>query len=172
MGKPAPVDVQNVDTQHQLEPQATYAPPSPSIALLFSYCTRRDALLGVFPAVIVSLAAGGIAPFMTHVIGQAFQAMAAFTTADDLHARQQLNHTMGIVALQFIGLAFGTLAFSSLMSSMWLWVGERIVMRLRHEVFVAVTSRDIEWFDLLGENKANGDDESVGAGGLMAKFAR
>lgn len=172
MGKPAPVDVKHVDSQHQLEPESKYTPPSPSIALLFSHCTRRDVLLGVFPAVIVSLAAGGIAPFMTHVIGQAFQAMATFTTADDPQARQQLTHTMGIVSLSFVGLALGTLAFSSLMSTIWLWVGERIVMRLRHEVFLAVTSRDIEWFDLLGENKSNGDDESVGAGGLMAKFAR
>jgi ATP-binding cassette subfamily B (MDR/TAP) protein 1 len=172
MGKPAPVDVQHVDTQHQLQPDSTYTPPSPSIALLFSYCSRRDALLGVCPAVLVSLAAGGIAPFMTHVIGQAFQALATFTTADDPHARQQLTHTMGIVALELVGLALGTLAFSSLMSSIWLWLGERIVRRLRHEVFMAVTTREIEWFDLLGENKSDKDDESIGAGGLMAKFAR
>ena len=110
---------------------------------------------------------------MTHVGGQAFQAMAIFTTSSNTDARHHLMHTMSVVALEFVGLAIGSLALSSLMSTLWLWVGERIVKRLRHEVFLAVTSREIEWFDMLGENKEDGDEESAsGAGSLMAKFAR
>lgn len=179
MGKPAPIDVQHVD---QAVPATTttttttpYKAPTPSIALLYSYCTRRDVLFGLLPAIASSLAAGAIAPFMTHVIGQAFGAMAEFTSADDSVARQKLMHKITIVALELIGLSAGSLILSSLTASLWLWVGERLVKRLRQTVFQAVTSREIEWFDMLGQDKgANvSDAESAsGAGGLMAKFAR
>lgn len=178
MGKPAPTDVQHVDyddnNNDPVNEQPTYAPPTPSIPLLFSACSRRDIWLGLVPAIAISLAAGGIAPFMTHVIGQAFDAMASFTSASDPGASARLMHKINIVSLELVGLAVGQLALSSLMSSVWLWLGERIVMRLRQQVFLAVTSRDIEWFDLLGENKSADDEneESVGAGGLMAKFVR
>lgn len=148
--------------------------PTPSLRLLFTHCTRRDALTLLLPAILVSLAAGGVAPFMTYVIGQAFNAFASFpvTSTPDHAAQQALMHDMGIVALELVGLAGGALALSGVMSSLWLWVGERIVMRVRHRVFTAITSREMEWFDLLGEVKSDEESESVGAGGLMAKFTR
>lgn len=147
--------------------------PQPSLRLLFSYCTRRDAYLLLLPAVLVSLAAGGVAPFMTYVIGQAFNAFATFplTTTPDQKDKDALMHEITIVALELIGLAGGALALSGVMSSLWLWVGERITMRIRHRVFAAITAREMEWFDLLGQSD-DASSENVGAGGLMAKFTR
>ena len=116
---------------------------------------------------------------MTLVIGNAFNALATFPAivSPTEHDKHKLVHDVGIVALELIALAAGSLALSSIMSSLWLWAGERIVMRIRSRVFAAVTSRDMEWFDLLGggnEAKSTDDQvsENVGAGGLMAKFTR
>lgn len=141
MGKPE--DVFDVAHQQSAEiPTVTYSATTPSLRLLFSYCTRRDVALGVVPAILTSLAAGAVAPFMTHVIGQAMAIFASSSDAD-ADARHHLMHTMSVVALEFVGLAIGSLALSSLMSTFWVWVGERIVKRLRHEVFLAATSREI-----------------------------
>ncbi|KAF8323853.1 hypothetical protein DL93DRAFT_2222741 [Clavulina sp. PMI_390] len=179
MGK-ALVDVHDADAENL--PNATpttddhqdYAPPSPSISLLFSFCSRRDIWLGLVPAIIVSLAAGGLAPFMTFVVGQAFDAFANFTNPSDPGASALMLHRISIVSLELIGLAIGQLVFSSLTSTIWLWLGEQVVLRVRQRMFHAITVREIEWFDLLGENN-NSDDqnaEAIGAGGLMAKFTR
>lgn len=151
-----------------------YRPPKPSIRLLYSFCTRRDTLVLLLPAIITSILAGGIAPFMTQVIGQAFDAFARFplTPSPPLQAKQDLLHGVGFASLELIALAAGHLALSSLMSSLWIWTGERNVMRLRKRVYDSVTTRSMTWYDL----KLGGDAESVhdkiGAGGLMAKFAR
>ena len=45
-------------------------------------------------------------------------------------------------------------------------------MRLRRLVYGAVASREMEWFDLGAGADPGEGEESVGAGGLMAKFAR
>jgi ATP-binding cassette subfamily B (MDR/TAP) protein 1 len=174
MGKPAPLDA-DVE-QHaykQQQPSARpYRAPSPSILLIFSYCTKADVVLGLCPAILISLAAGGVAPLMTLVVGQAFDAMAVFTTSADLAAREQLMHSIKLVSLELVALAVGTLVLDFAMAFIWLWLGERIIMRIRHKVFAAVSSRDIEWFDLLNEQSTEGPEDSVGAGGLLAKFAR
>ncbi|KAG8704285.1 hypothetical protein FRC08_002326, partial [Ceratobasidium sp. 394] len=52
--------------------------PAPSLKLLFAHCTRRDVFTLLLPAIFVSVVSGGVAPFMTRVIGQAFDAFAAF----------------------------------------------------------------------------------------------
>ncbi|KAF8586910.1 P-loop containing nucleoside triphosphate hydrolase protein [Ramaria rubella] len=148
-----------------------YHPPKPSIRLLYSFCTRRDILIVVLPAILTSMLAGGMAPFMTLVIGQAFDAFAQFplTPNPPQHAKQQLLHAVGFASLELIALAAGQLAFSSLMSSLWIWTGERNVMRLRKRVYDAITAKSMTWYDL----KLGGDaDSTVGAGGLMAKFSR
>ena len=70
----------------------------------------------------------------------------------------------------------GAFALSSITSTLWKSTGEQNVMRLRTKVYDVVTSRDMEWFD----TKMGGEDAivtiegdgPVGAGGLMAKFAR
>lgn len=161
--------------EHVQQPGGQYRSPSPSLSLLFSYCTRRDILLGLVPGIAVSLVAGGVAPFMTHVLAQAFDAMATFTNSTDHAAREHLMSSIRIVSLELLALAFGALALNGLMATIWLWLGERAVMRLRSKVFAAVSAREIEWFDMLNDHQGSGEDESeetVGAGGLMAKFAR
>ena len=144
--------------------------PAPTFSLLFSHCTRNDIFTVLIPAIIVSLISGGVQPFMTHLIGQAFNAMAKFPSVSPTDAdRHHLRHAVGFVSLELVGLAVGSLVLSSVMSGLWLRVGEITVMRVRSKVFQAVVERDIEWFDALGVSDAEKGSEGVGAGGLDRK---
>ncbi|KAJ1301182.1 hypothetical protein OPQ81_003593 [Rhizoctonia solani] len=153
-------------------------PPAPSIKLMFSYCTRRDVVTLLLPAIFVSIVSGGIAPFMTRVIGQAFDAFSRFPSPaaqqslspEDLAAaNSRLLREVGLTAIELLALAGGTLLISSALSSLWIWVAEKNIMRLRRAVYEAVTSRRMEWFD---SQMAQSEDGTTGAGGMMANFAR
>ncbi|KAF8990854.1 P-loop containing nucleoside triphosphate hydrolase protein [Cyathus striatus] len=151
-------------------------PPSttitPSIKLLFSLLSPRNRLTLLLPAVITSMIAGGIAPFMTFVVGQAFDAFAKFPlTSPSEQDKDNLLRGVGIAALELVGLAVGSIALGSVTSSLWIWTGEVNVASLRRRVYRGVMGRDMEWFDthLGGNDDAEGP---LGAAGLMAKFNR
>ncbi|TFY75306.1 hypothetical protein EWM64_g8705, partial [Hericium alpestre] len=148
-----------------------------SIRLLFSLFTRRELFIFVLPAVCSSLIAGGIAPFMTFVVGQVFNTFAQFPTSNITQEdKSALLRGVGLSALELLGLAAGALALSSITSSLWIWTGERNAMKLRKKVYASVTQRDMLWFDTkMGADdsvQTTEGDGPVGAGGLMAKFAR
>lgn len=155
------------------EPSPPYVPPQPSFRLLLSLTTRSDAII-LIPAVLAALCAASMAPLMTVVVGQAFDTFARFplTSKPSQQDRADLLHGIGLVAIFLAAIAAGTFLLSGALSALWIWFGERTVMRLRRRVYAAVASREMEWFDLgAGADAAQGE-ESVGAGGLMAKFAR
>lgn len=151
--------------------------PQPSFKLLFSLVPRRDLFVLVFPAIITSVLAGGIAPFMTFVVGQSFNAFADFPLSDPTSTdKHKLLHSVGISALELIGLGLGVLALSSITSSLWILTGERNLKAIRSMVYDAVTTKDMVWFDTkMGADDSVTTAESdgpIGAGGLMAKFTR
>lgn len=154
-----------------------HSPAQPSVRLLFALLTRRELLVFVLPAVLTSMFAGGIAPFMTLVVGQAFDAYSKFTVASDLStAKHALLHDVGMTAVELLALAIGALALSSLTSCLWIWTGERNLMAVRKQVYDSVSKKDMIWYDTkMGSEdsvKSTEGDGPVGAGGLMAQFAR
>ncbi|KAF9495161.1 P-loop containing nucleoside triphosphate hydrolase protein [Pleurotus eryngii] len=142
----------------------------PSLKLLFSLLTRRQLLVFLLPAVIFAIISGGIAPFMTYVVGQAFDAFAKFPISlPTQQDKDNLLNGVGLAALQLLGLALASVALSSITSSLWIWTGEQNAMALRKKVYDEVVAKDMDWFD----TKMGGDEQGpVGAGGLMAKFTR
>ncbi|KDQ06273.1 hypothetical protein BOTBODRAFT_168162 [Botryobasidium botryosum FD-172 SS1] len=113
---------------------------------------------------------------MTFIIGQTFDIFGRFPSGPNASQadRDRLLHDMSIAAFELIALAGGSLALSSVMSSLWIWVGERNVARLRRRVYESVAARELVWFDLqvTHEDGAVGTDgEAVGAGGMMSKFS-
>jgi ATP-binding cassette, subfamily B (MDR/TAP), member 1 len=149
-------------------------PPKPSIPLLFSLLSRRQVLLLLIPAALSSIVAGGVAPFMTFVIGQAFDAFATFSISDQSQsAKDKLLHAIGIAAIELLALAAGALALGSLTSSLWIWLGEYNAMAIRQRVYDAVTRKDLAWFDANANvNGEDGDRSLIGSGGLVSKFSR
>ncbi|KIK56442.1 hypothetical protein GYMLUDRAFT_230291 [Collybiopsis luxurians FD-317 M1] len=180
--RPEPIDIDaqtisSVDSEsiqkHEPVSQISHpqppSPPSPgtgSFRQLFSLLSTRHRFLILLPAILSSVIAGGIAPFMTIVIGQNFNAFAQFpqTPNPPESAKHQLLHDVGVVALQLLGLAVGSFVLSAITSSLWIWTGEINVREVRRRVFGSVISQEMKWFDL----KTQG--ESVGAAGLMAQF--
>jgi ATP-binding cassette subfamily B (MDR/TAP) protein 1 len=151
----------------------------PSISLLFSLLTARQRMFLLAPAIFFSVISGGIAPFMTYVIGRSFDAFARFPLADQTKADKiHLLHGVGLAALQLVGLAGAALVLSSITSSLWIWTGEKNVMVLRKSVYSAVTNKSLEWFDTKmsaddnTQRAPDGQQAPSGAAGLMAKFAR
>jgi len=153
-----------------------YSPPTPSVRLLFSLLPRRDLYLFLLPAFLLSVIAGGVAPFMTLVLGNVFEAFALFCriqspSPDD---RAKLKHDVAIYALELLALAAGALALSSLTSFLWILTGERNSIMIRQKVYTSVSNREMTWFDTKAgsEGGAQEGNGSTGAGGLMANFAR
>ena len=175
------IDIKHEPT-HSPDIHSTAA-PQPSIKLLFSFLTPRRKLVLLAPAVASSIAAGGIAPFMTYVVGRSFNAFAAFplTPNPPQSAKDDLLHGVGLAAIELVALGFAALVMSSVTSSLWIWTGEHNLVELRRQVYRAVVHMQMEWFD----RRMGADDTSpapgvqdaassvpIGAGGLMAKFAR
>ncbi|KAF9483294.1 P-loop containing nucleoside triphosphate hydrolase protein [Pholiota conissans] len=163
------------ESQPQQESQQSDG-PSPSIRLLFSLLSRRHVLLLLLPAAITSLIAGGIAPFMTLVVGQAFDVFAKFPLTSPTPAdKSALLEGVGRTALMLVGLAVGSFVLGSTTSALWIWVGEINVLAVRKRVYEDVTGKEMAWFDLkmgAGAGSEGESEEGVGAGGLMAKFSR
>lgn len=147
-------------------PPASSSPGTGSFRQLFSLLSTRHRFLMLLPAIASSVIAGGIAPFMTIVIGQNFNAFAEFpqTPNPSESAKQQLLHNVGIAALELLGLAVGSLALSAVTSCLWIWTGEVNVREVRRRVFGSVITQEMKWFDM----RTQGDN--VGAAGLMAQF--
>ncbi|KAF5350692.1 hypothetical protein D9756_008502 [Leucocoprinus leucothites] len=144
----------------------TLQPPAPSIKLLFSLLSRRHVLCLLVPAISSSVIAGGIAPFMTYVVGQAFDGFSKFPVGPNppQAAKDALLQSVGMAALELVGLAVGSLALGSVTSSLWIWTGERNAMAVCKAVYRSVAQKDMVWFDThLGDQDA---------GGMMAKFSR
>jgi len=163
-------------------PAPAQPPLTPSLRLLFSLVSRKHVLCLILPAILSSVIAGGIAPFMTFVVGQAFDTFAQFplTPNPPQSAKDALLRGVGLAALELIGLAFGSLALGSITSCLWIWAGEINAISLRKAVYTAVTQKDMVWFDTHmgateGTVEATAEDNQqgpIGAGGLMAKFSR
>lgn len=161
-------------------PRSEWTPLKPSFRLLYKYCSSRELALA-FPAIFVSLAAGGMAPYMSQVVGDSFNAFAFFpldirTATQD--QKDDLRQKTKISALSLMAMGIGFIILHTLMCGLWVWIGERNVRAIRREVYSKVGARAIEWFDL-GMGVDNGGEEvgedkegGVGAAGLMSKFNR
>ncbi|KAJ3786774.1 P-loop containing nucleoside triphosphate hydrolase protein [Lentinula aff. detonsa] len=179
--RPEPIDsdlqtLSSVETIEKPEPVSEVSPTptsTPSLSpgtgsfkQLFSLLSNRHRFMILLPAIISSVIAGGIAPFMTIVIGQNFNAFAQFpqTPNPPESAKHQLLHDVGIAALELLGLAVGSFVLSAITSSLWIWTGEYNVREVRRRVFGSVVSQEMKWFDMKTH------EDSIGAAGLMAQF--
>ncbi|EPQ26776.1 uncharacterized protein PFL1_05754 [Pseudozyma flocculosa PF-1] len=164
----------------------------PTLWLVYSQMTLRDAMLFALPGVLLSVAGGVVPTMMAKVIGKAFDAFTAYNPqglphhaiaqADKDHLMHKVLETVYIL----IGLAAATLVSSTLMISIWVCVGERVAQRLGSRVYAAVAANKMAWFDTgmgtddegqaangaEGSSDGKADEGGIGPGGLMAKFVR
>jgi len=145
--------------------------PNPTVITLFSLLPRNYLLFLAF-AICLSAVSGGLAPFMTYVVGQVFDAFGAFAAIGNPSStdRSKLLRSVGTSSLQLLGLAFGSIILGSATSYVWIRTGEVNAMTVRKHVFRAVMEKDLFWFDSQTVNERG--DGPVGSGGLMAKFSK
>lgn len=160
----------DIDLESSVHPQPPppqpIPAPVPSIKLLFSLLSRSSVFCLLLPALLTSIVAGGVAPFMTYVIGRSFDAFAHFSSLQTVAQRDRdgLLHDVGIAALELLALGVGALALASITSSLWIWTGERNAVAVRRTLYRSLEKKDMFWFDTnFGEQDA---------GGIMAKFTR
>ena len=156
---------------------SSYKPLEPSLTLLFSLMSRRDILCFFVPAILISLISGGVAPFMTIAVGQAFDAFAKFPLSSPTQQdRDKLLRGVGHSALELLGLAVAALVLSSVTSSLWIATGEKNLRALRRRAYHVITNKEMLWFDKMGSDDSakptDGEDGSIGAGGMMAQFVK
>ena len=157
-----------------------WKPARPTFRLLYKYCTAKDLLL-IIPATLISLAAGGIVPYMSQVVGDSFNSFAFYpldpTTATE-EQKHSLRHDIKIASLSLMAMGCGFILLHTLMCGLWVWVGERNIRTVRREVYRTVGAREMEWYDLGmgihdgGEEDDEDKEAGVGAAGLMSKFNR
>ena len=157
---------------------SSYKPLQPSLTLLFSLMSRRDMLCLFLPAVVVSLISGGVAPFMTIAVGQAFDAFASFPLSNPTQEdKDDLLRGVGISALTLLALAVAALVLSTITSSLWIATGEQNLRALRRRAYHVITNKDMVWYDKkMGSDDSvkttDGEDGPIGAGGMMAQFVK
>lgn len=159
----------------------------PTVALLFSLQPARTQLPILVPALLATIIAGLIPPYMTELLGQSFGAFTIYTvavsgdvTAEAISAaKAQLLKSAQLYSIQFAGLAVLTILASCASFSLWILHGERVARDLRLEVFRGVGRRDMEWFDLgmgaeevTDKDREDGEAAGEGAGGLMGRFSK
>jgi ATP-binding cassette subfamily B (MDR/TAP) protein 1 len=82
-------------------------------------------------------------------------------------------HTVALSSLELVAIAVITLVLGSITSTLWVWVGESILLALRNKVYQSVSAKELLWFDLkLSTTDPSADKGPLGAGGLMAQFSR
>lgn len=150
-----------------------------SLRLMTSTLQRRD-VLWVVPGIVLAAGAGVLPPLMAKIIGAAFNAFTAFNPTNlppaivPQAAKDRFMHDIVRAIWELCALAAGTMVLSTGMISVWIVVGEKVARGWRLFVYSEMSKRGMKWYDVdLQENA--GEEHGiggVGAGGLMAKFAR
>jgi ATP-binding cassette subfamily B (MDR/TAP) protein 1 len=163
----------------------SWQPPRPSLFLLFSLTKRDDVFFHLLPCVILGVVSALVTPYMTMVVGDAFEIFATFPLdVSDLQPGQANKFVAGIssCALKLTVAGLIGLGLNTVMVAWWVCLGEKITNDLRTRVYDGVMARPMAWFDLGmgmkavetedGEGTTATNAEAIGAGGLMGKFAR
>ncbi|GAA5867089.1 hypothetical protein JCM1840_001479 [Sporobolomyces johnsonii] len=159
-------------------------PIQPSVRLLFSLTSRSTFYCVVLPALILSIVAGLIPPYMTQVLGGALQAFTDYTTemaqadltaADVKAIRAALLVSVRKETIKFVVLAAVVLVVTTSNVALWVVHGERVARALRLKAYAGLSEKGLDWFDkgmggAIGEGEAEASGDS--AAGLMGRFTK
>ncbi|CDW99090.1 hypothetical protein [Sporisorium scitamineum] len=166
---------------YRFKPHPGSTPTKPSIRLLFSFLTPRDAILLLLPAILCSIVVGMVPTIMSKVVGKAFDAFSTYnpTSLPASLIPASLNHHFlhEILSTVYLLLALSAVTFciSTVCVSAWICLAERTAARIRCAVFASVLGKKMGWFDTgMGLNSGGGEEEEVevSPAGLMTKVAR
>lgn len=168
----SPATIPSPTTRHILDPI------KPTFRGLFSLTTPRDYVIYLLPAFLCSVGGALIQPYMSQIIGDVFDVLTQYpldnaqaTPAD----RQALVDGVRLNTTKLVVAGAVAAALNYAKGVLWQIHGEAVVDRLRRTVYCGVQNKGMEWYDLgmgMKEETEEEEGESIGAGGLMAKFTR
>ena len=147
----------------------------PTFRGLLAFHTPRDYVVYLFPAIVFSMVACLVQPYMSKTIGDAFDAFARYpldggvATAED---RAALQHGIKVTTIKLAATGGAAVVLNYIKGVLWARHAENVTHRLRHAVYKGVQCKGMEWYDLGMGMKVEGEEDNVGAGGLMGKFTR
>ncbi|KAL1411210.1 ATP-dependent permease [Vanrija albida] len=161
------------------------APVPPRFRYFFTYAPRRLILTALLPALVFSVAASLVQPYMTIVIGEAFGALQRYPPGPPLtppqtpEQKHRLVTDVGTASLKLLITGIAAWILEYLKTAAWYYFGEGLTDHLRRLVFDGVQRKPMAWFDVgmgmqsdEGVKLEEGANVAVGMGGLMAKFTR
>ncbi|CAG8522855.1 5379_t:CDS:2 [Ambispora gerdemannii] len=125
-----------------------------SILHIFRFATLFDYVLIMF-ATFFSFCNGAITPLMTQLLGDLFNIFTEQSTG--IITRRTFEKKINEAVLKFILLGIATFILSALMTSMWMWTGERQTRRMREIYFQSLLRMDLGYFER----------EEITSGGLL-----
>lgn len=170
---------------HLHAPQPLPPTYKPSVSTLFCLSSRKELLTLTLPGVIISCGSSLLQPYLTMVLGRAFDSFSTFiaarTAAGDnaellQAAKTHFKHQQLVIFVTLLILAALTVISSAVSLMFWNMNAEFIVRRLRRRVYSEVTKKKLEWFDKgMGLTQEEAGQETEGEGssaGLAGRFAR
>ena len=114
---------------------------APPWRALFFFTTKSH-LTCLFIGLAAALAAGGITPAQSYLLGKAFD---AFTSSSSPNAvlKSVTNYTIYLAAL-----GVGSWLVHFVFFSAWLAFGERQANSARERLFLGMLGKEIEWYDM------------------------
>ena len=114
---------------------------------------------------------------MKIAVGQAFDAFSKFPLSNPTQQdKDKLLRDVGLSALELLALAVAGLVLSSVTSSLWIATGEKNLQALRRRAYHIITNEEVHWFENMGSDDSakatDGEDGSIGTGGMMAQFVK
>ncbi|ORY32221.1 P-loop containing nucleoside triphosphate hydrolase protein [Naematelia encephala] len=175
-----PIPPKTIDQHPDLFLEQTTRPPNPVEPLqpkfrhLFALSSRRDVIFVLLPAILLSAGGSLLQPYLSIVVGDAFQIFANYPLSGMATMEQRETLKNGIVSVCVKLTAAGAIgiALNYLRGAFWFCHGEKVVHNLRQTVYVQVQQKDMEWFDTGMGMRGDEANDNVGVGGLMAKFAK
>jgi ATP-binding cassette subfamily B (MDR/TAP) protein 1 len=164
-------------TEEEIKQTNMTSPIPPTFRGLFFYSQRKDWLFCFVPAFACSATAALIQPFMSKVIGEVFDVFVLFPVDASMATQAQkdaLSAGVKVNTIKLVGAGAAALVLNYAKGALWSRHGEILVDRLRKAVFEGIQNKGMSWFDLgMGMREEDQEEgETVGAGGLMAKFTR
>lgn len=164
-------------TEDEIKQTNAAIPIPPTFRGLFFYSQPRDWLFCFLPAFACSAAAALIQPFMSKVIGEVFDVFVLFPIDASTATQAQkdaLSAGVKVNTMKLVGAGSAALVLNYAKGALWTRHGEILVDRLRKAVFEGIQNKGMAWFDLgMGMREEDQEEEeTVGVGGLMAKFTR
>ncbi|PKI85930.1 ABC-type xenobiotic transporter [Malassezia vespertilionis] len=142
-----------------------------SLCGMYRWLPWQDKLMLLLPALLISVATGGLPVGMTHVIGRAFGAFTAYDKSQP-GANEVLRSSVLTDIYVLLGLAGGTLVLRASSTALWLVVGEHGARGWRTYVSRQLFLKEADWYDLgMGLQSAD-TGKDAGAAGIMALFLR